>query len=157
MDISKASNFERFVFDALGRDAARTRALFAEVETQRAFTLTAAERERVAAFGFVSGRSTGAYRLAVIRDVHARTGEVIDPHTADALKVARERRDPATPMIVLETALAAKFNATIRAAIGSDAPRPARLAGLEALPQRVAAMPADVERLKALIADNDRR
>jgi len=157
MDISKASNFERFVFDALGRDAARTRALFAEVETQRAFTLTAAERERVAAFGFVSGRSTGAYRLAVIRDVHARTGEVIDPHTADALKVARERRDPATPMIVLETALAAKFNATIRAAIGSDAPRPARLAGLEALPQRVVAMPADVERLKALIADNDRR
>jgi threonine synthase len=157
MDISKASNFERFVFDALGRDAARTRALFAEVETQRAFTLTAAERERVAAFGFVSGRSTGAYRLAVIRDVHARTGEVIDPHTADALKVARERRDPATPVIVLETALAAKFNATIRAAIGSDAPRPARLAGLEALPQRVVAMPADVERLKALIADNDRR
>jgi len=157
MDISKASNFERFVFDALGRDAARTRALFAEVETQRAFTLTAAERERVAAFGFVSGRSTGADRLAVIRDVHARTGEVIDPHTADALKVARERRDPATPMIVLETALAAKFNATIRAAIGSDAPRPARLAGLEALPQRVVAMPADVERLKALIADNDRR
>jgi threonine synthase len=157
MDISKASNFERFVFDALGRDAARTRALFAEVETQRAFTLTAAERERVAAFGFVSGRSTGADRLAVIRDVHARTGEVIDPHTADALKVARERRDPATPVIVLETALAAKFNATIRAAIGSDAPRPARLAGLEALPQRVAAMPADVERLKALIADNDRR
>jgi threonine synthase len=157
MDISKASNFERFVFDALGRDAARTRALFAEVETQRAFTLTAAERERVAAFGFVSGRSTGADRLAVIRDVHARTGEVIDPHTADALKVARERRDPATPVIVLETALAAKFNATIRAAIGSDAPRPARLAGLEALPQRVVAMPADVERLKALIADNDRR
>jgi threonine synthase len=157
MDISKASNFERFVFDALGRDAARTGALFAEVETGRAFTLTALERERVAAFGFVSGRSTGADRLAVIRDVHARTGEVIDPHTADALKVARERREPATPMIVLETALAAKFNATIRAAIGSDAPRPARLAGLEALPQRVAAMPADVERLKALIADNDRR
>ncbi len=157
MDISKASNFERFVFDALGRDAARTRALFAEVEARRSFVLTAAERERVAAFGFVSGRSTGADRLAVIRDVHARSGEVIDPHTADALKVARERRDPATPMVVLETALAAKFNATIRAAIGSDAPRPSRLAGLEALPQRVVVMPADVERLKAFIADNDRR
>ncbi|HET9338056.1 MAG TPA: threonine synthase [Casimicrobiaceae bacterium] len=157
MDISKASNFERFVFDALGRDAARTRALFAEVETRRAFTLTAAERERIAAFGFVSGRSTAADRLATIRDVHARIGEVIDPHTADALKVARERRDPATPMIVLETALAAKFNATIRAAIGRDAPRPARLAGLEELPQRVVAMPADVERLKSFIADNDRR
>jgi len=157
MDISKASNFERFVFDALGRDAARTRALFAEVETRRAFTLTAPERERIAALGFVSGRSTGADRLAVIRDVHAQRGQVIDPHTADAVKVAREQRDAATPMIVLETALAAKFNATIRAAIGSDAPRPARLAGLEMLPQRVVAMSADVERLKAFIADNDRR
>jgi threonine synthase len=157
MDISKASNFERFVFDALGRDTARTRALFAEVETRRAFTLTAGERERVTSFGFVSGRSTGADRLAVIRDVHARTGEVIDPHTADALKVARARRDPATPMIVLETALAAKFNATIRAAIGRDAPRPTWLVGLESLPQRVVAMPADVERVKALIADNDQR
>src|SRR5205085_10175272 len=107
MDISKASNFERFVFDALGRDAARTRMLFAEVETRRAFSLTPAERARVAPFGFVSGRSTSAERLATIRDVHRRFGEIIDPHTADALKVAREQRDPATPMVVLETALAA--------------------------------------------------
>ena len=157
MDISKASNFERFVFDALGRDPARTRALFAEVETRRVFSLTPAERERIAAFGFASGRSTAADRLATIRDVDARFGEVIDPHTADALRVARDRRDPATPMIVLETALAAKFNATIREAIGRDAPRPGRLAGLEALPQRVTAMAADVERLKAFIAENDRR
>jgi len=157
MDISKASNFERFVFDALGRDAARTRQLFAEVETQRTFSLTPAERGSVAAFGFASGRSTSADRLATIRDVDASFGEVIDPHTADALKVAREQRDPATPTIVLETALAAKFNATIRAAIGRDAPRPERLAGLEALPQRVTTMAADVERLKAFIAENDRR
>jgi threonine synthase len=156
MDISKASNFERFVFDALGRDPARTRELFAEVETRRAFSLTPAERERVAALGFVSGSSTSADRLATIRDVQRRFAEVIDPHTADALKVARERRDPATPMIVLETALAAKFNATIRAAIGRDAPRPARLAGLEDLPQRVVTMPADLARLKAFIAENDR-
>jgi threonine synthase len=157
MDISKASNFERFVFDALGRDARRTRALFAEVETRRAFTLQPAERERVAAFGFVSGRSTAADRLATIRDVHDRTGEVIDPHTADALKVGRDWRQPATPMVVLETALAAKFNATIRAAIGSDAPRPERLLGLEELPQRVVAIAADVEQLKAFIAENGRR
>jgi threonine synthase len=157
MDISKASNFERFVFDALGRDAARTRALFAEVESRRVFSLAADERHRIADFGFVSGTSTGAHRIATIRDVHARFGEVIDPHTADALKVARERRDPGTPIVVLETALAAKFNATVRAAIGEDAPRPARLVGLEALPQRVTTLPADVERLKAVIAENDRR
>ena len=127
MDISKASNFERFVFDALGRDAARTRALFAEVETRRRFALDAAGRERIGAFGFVSGKSTSADRLATIADTQRRFGEVIDPHTADALKVARDHAEPATPMIVLETALAAKFNDTIRAAIGSDAPRPERL------------------------------
>ena len=64
MDISKASNFERFVFDAVGRDPGRTRELFAEVEQRREFTLTETERARLPAFGLVSGRSTGADRLA---------------------------------------------------------------------------------------------
>jgi threonine synthase len=155
MDISKASNFERFVFDALGRDAGRTRALFAEVQTRQAFTLGAGERERIAAFGFVSGKSTATDRLATIRAVAERFGEVVDPHTADALHVARANADPAVPMIVLETALAAKFNATVREAIGRDAPRPARLAGLEALPRRFATLGKDTKALMAYIAEND--
>ena len=154
MDISKASNFERFVFDALGRDAARTRALFAEVEARRAFSLDGDERARIASFGFVSGRSTADDRLATIRAVYAGHGEVIDPHTADALKVGRESAEAGTPMIVLETALPAKFNATVREAIGIDAPRPARFAGIEALPRRFTTLPADVVRLKAFIAEN---
>jgi len=154
MDISKASNFERFVFDALGRDPARTRALFGEVESRRVFALSPGEHERVASFGFASGRSTGADRLATIRDVHGRFAQVLDPHTADALKVGREHCEPGVPMIVLETALPAKFNATVRKAIGIDAPRPARFAGIEALPRRFTTLPADVERLKAFIAEN---
>ena len=154
MDISKASNFERFVFDALGRDPARTRALFDEVEARRSFSLDATERERVAGFAIISGRSTGAERLATIRAVQQRFGEVIDPHTADALKVGREHVEPETPMIVLETALPAKFNTTVREAIGSDAPRPARFAGIEELPRRFTTMPPDVVRLKAFIAEN---
>ena len=154
MDISKASNFERFVFDALGRNAARTRALFGEVESRRVFALSPGERQRVAAFGFASGRSTGADRLATIRDVHGRFAQVLDPHTADALKVAREHREAGVPMIVLETALPAKFNATVREAIGIDALRPARFAGIEALPRRFTTLPADVERLKTFIAEN---
>jgi threonine synthase len=157
MDISKASNFERFVFDALGRDARRTRELFAEVEARRVFSLTEPERARVAAFGFASGRSTGADRLATIRDVHRRFGEVIDPHTADALKVGREHAEAATPMIILETALPAKFNATVREAIGRDAPRPARFAGIESMPRRFTTLPPDLQRLKAFIAENGER
>jgi len=154
MDISKASNFERFIFDALGRDAGRTRQLFAEVESRRVFSLTETERGRFDAYGLVSGRSTGADRLATIRDVHRRFGEVIDPHTADALKVGRERAEAGTPMIVLETALPAKFNATVREAIGIDAPRPERFAGIEALPRRFTPMPPDLARLKAFIVEN---
>jgi threonine synthase len=154
MDISKASNFERFVFDALGRDVARTRELFAEVDSCRSFSLTVAERARLDAFGFASGRSTGADRLATIADVYRRFAEVIDPHTADALKVGREHADAGTPMIVLETALPAKFSATVREAIGIDAPRPARFAGIESRPRRFTTMPVDVERLKAFIAEN---
>jgi threonine synthase len=155
MDISKASNFERFVFDAVGRDPERTRGLFAEVEQRREFALTSAERAHLPEFGLVSGRSTGADRLATIRQVHESTGEVIDPHTADALKVARQHAEAGTPMIVLETALAAKFGATVHEAIGIEPPRPARFAGIEALPRRFVTMPVDVAALKALIAEND--
>ncbi len=154
MDISKASNFERFVFDALGRDPARTRALFSAVERERLFILTPAERARIDAFGFVSGRSTAADRLATIRAVHERFGEVIDPHTADAVKVGRDRAEPGTPMIVLETALAAKFSETVREAIGSEPPRPQRFQGIEDLPRRFVTLPVDIEALKALIAEN---
>jgi threonine synthase len=154
MDISKASNFERFIFDALDRDARRTRELFAAVESERTFSLSATERGRVLAFGLRSGRSTGADRLATIRDVYHRFGEVIDPHTADGLKVGREQASAARPMVVLETALAAKFNATVREALGTDAPRPPRFAGIESLPRRYTTLPIDLGRLKALIAEN---
>ena len=152
MDISKASNFERFVFDALGRDAARTRELFEQVESRHAFTLAARDRDRVAGFGFTSGRSTAVDRLATIRNVHERFGEVIDPHTADALFVGRAHAERDTPMLVLETALPAKFNATVRDALGRDAPRPAGFEGIEDLPRRFVSMPPDLARLKALIA-----
>ena len=155
MDISKASNFERFVFDALGRDPGRTRRLFAAVETERRFVLDAGDRARVATFGFASGKSVAVDRLETIRNTYQRFGEVIDPHTADALKVGRDHARAGTPMVVLETALAAKFNSTVREALGRDAPRPARLEGLEDLPRRGTTMPVDVERLKAFIAEND--
>lgn len=152
MDISKASNFERFVFDLLGRDAARTKQLFGEsLARDGAFTLTPAEFARIASYGFVSGRSTHADRVATIRDAAQRLDVVIDTHTADGLKVARERREPGVPMIVLETALPAKFAATIVEATGREPPRPAALAGIEQLPKRFTVMKADVAAVKAYI------
>jgi threonine synthase len=81
-------------------------------------------------------------------------GITIDTHTADGIKVAREHLEPGVPMIVLETALAAKFNETILEALGTDAPRPAGFENIEALPQKYLVMPADVAQMKAYIATN---
>ncbi len=147
MDISKASNFERFVFDLLGRDAARTRELFGPMLARDGgFTLTAAEFGPATAadgYGFVSGSSTHADRLATIRDTWQRWHVMIDTHTADGLKVAREHCRPGVPMIVLETALPAKFAATIVEALGVQPEPPPALRGIEALPRRCTVMPAD--------------
>ena len=152
MDISKASNFERFVFDLLARDGAKVAELFgAGLSTKGGFTLTPAEFAPAASFGFVSGRSTHADRLATIRDTDARFATVIDTHTADGLKVAREYVEAGVPMLVLETALPAKFAATIREALGREPALPPALAGIEALPRRFTVMPVDAAQVKRYI------
>ncbi|MFY7907136.1 MAG: threonine synthase [Burkholderiaceae bacterium] len=155
MDISKASNFERFVFDLLGRDAARTADLFgAQLNRAGRFDLSADPLFAQAAshYGFASGKSTHADRLATIRDVSERHGMVIDTHTADGVKVAREHQQPGVPMVVLETALPIKFAETIREALGQLPERPSRFDGIEDLPKRVVVMPVDVEQVKSFIA-----
>jgi threonine synthase len=155
MDISKASNFERFVFDLLDRDAHEVRRLFGEALSHSGgFTLTAAQQRRMAEFGFVSGRSTHADRLATIRETWQRHGVMIDTHTADGLKVAREHQRPGVPMIVLETALAAKFAQTIVEATGIEPPRPAATLGIEDLPKRFTVVPVDVDQVKRCIAEH---
>jgi threonine synthase len=152
MDISKASNFERFVFDLLGRDGARTAELFGPaIARDGGFTVTAQERERIAGFGFVSGRSTHADRLATIRDTWARFGTMVDTHTADGLKVAREYLQPGVPMLVLETALPAKFAATLQEALDREPDRPAALRDIESLPKRFTVMPVDAQQVKDFI------
>jgi threonine synthase len=149
MDISKASNFERFVFDLLNRQGARVAELFGpQLAAQGGFTLTAEEFAPAAGYGFRSGRSTHADRLATIRDTWQRLGVLIDPHTADGLKVAREHRQPGVPMLVLETALPVKFAATIQEAIGREPERPAALVGIEGLPRHFTRLPVDLDLLR---------
>jgi threonine synthase len=160
MDISKASNFERFIYDLLDRDADRVRALFQKVETHGGFDLSGKpgsdgnEFAKVKQFGFLSGKSTHQDRLDTIRDVQDEYDITIDTHTADGVKVAREHLTPGVPMIVLETALAAKFNETILEAVGVDAERPAGFEDIEALPQRFVVMRADVGEVKKFIAQH---
>ena len=155
MDISKASNFERFVFDLLGRDGTRVKALFSDTLSKDGrFDLSADPLFAQAAsrYGFTSGKSTHTDRLATLRATWEKHGFMIDTHTADALKVALEQRSADTPMIVLETALPIKFAATIVEALGREPERPAGFEGIEALPKRVQVMAADAAPIKALIA-----
>jgi len=152
MDISKASNFERFIFDLVGRDAAIVRELWREVDAGGSFSLAGGPfGERLPSYGFVSGSSSHADRLATIRDVWQRHGLMIDTHTADGIKVAKKHRVAGMPMIVLETAQAVKFAETIREALGRDPVRPAELEGLEDLPQKVEVVDAAVNQVKDII------
>ncbi len=154
MDISKASNFERFVFDLMDRDAAQIQALWAEVGAGKGFDLSLQLEKIHEKYGFVSGKSLHKDRLATIAAVYETDGELVDPHTADGIKVAREVRDPGELIVCLETALAAKFDATIREAVGDVAiPRPAALADLEDLPQRVQVVPNNADVVKTIIRE----
>ena len=156
MDISKASNFERFIFDLVGRDGVRTQALFTQgVGREGRFDLSADPvfADIAGKFGFTSGKSTHADRLATIRDSYQRLGQMVDTHTADGIKVAREHLG-AEPMVVLETALPIKFAATIEEALGRQPERPAQFNGIEALPKRVQVLPADVALVKTYIAQH---
>jgi threonine synthase len=138
MDISKASNFERYVFEMVGRDGATVKKLFSD----GAFSLPA-ERK-----GFVSGKSSHADRLATIKSIHAKYGVTIDPHTADGVKVGLQHREPGVPLVCLETALPAKFADTIREALGTEPARPAGFEKLEELPQRFEVIKADAGAVK---------
>ena len=154
MDISKASNFERFVFDLVGRDSEKTRELWQKVDQGGSFDLTKdGTFAKVAGYGFVSGSSNHISRMNTIRAAHTNYGVTIDTHTADGLKVALECRKPNVAMIVLETALPVKFEDAIIEALGSKPSRPATLNGIEDLPQRFDVMDFDVSAIKRYIKD----
>ncbi|WP_159990331.1 threonine synthase [Pelistega ratti] len=144
MDISKASNFERFVYHLVNEDGQKVKALWQTLAEEGQFDLSALQPELEAKFGFVAGVSTHQDRLVTIKQEYETNHYLLDPHTADGVKVAREYVEEGIPMLVLETALPAKFTETIQEAIGQPAPIPAHLSGLKDLPQRVEVMDCDV-------------
>ena len=155
MDISKASNFERFVFDLMDRDGTQIRALWAEVGAGKGFDLQLQLDKIHEQYGFAAAKSLHADRLRTIAAVYAEDGELVDPHTADGIKVARQLRQAGEKIVCLETALAAKFADTIAEAVGKDIPipRPAALADLETLPQRVTVLPNNPTAVKMVIKE----
>lgn len=157
MDISRASNFERFIFDVLGRDSDRTRELFGEKIKSGGFNLAddVVFGELAEKYGFASGKSIHADRIETIADVHVQHGVLIDPHTADGVKVARDwAKEVTTPIICLETALPVKFADTIKEAINQEPELPARFATIMDADRHVTDLPNDAEAVKKFVAEN---
>jgi threonine synthase len=152
MDISKSSNFERYAYDLVGRDAKLLRELWEKMDRDGTIDLSGTVYFRqVAETGFVSGKSTHADRLATIRRIWKDHGVMIDPHTADGVKVGLEHREKGVTLVCMETAQPAKFAETIREALGREPARPAGFEDLEKRPQRVELMSADAIAVKAFI------
>ncbi len=155
MDISKASNLERFAYDLVGRDAKKLAALWSDVEAGKGFQLDDATFKLMnEKYGFISSTSSHAQRLESIKEVKEKYGLYIDTHTADGYKVAVDTREEGVKMVIMETALAAKFEETIQEALGEKPPRPAHLEGIEELEQNSVVMDADADELKKYIVEN---
>ncbi len=164
MDISKASNFERFIFDLVGRDAEKLRGLWKDLEVKGFFDIsnTDAFKNLRRRYGFVSGTSTHANRLETIRTVWENHRVLIDTHTADGVKVAHDvlqaqksapkvQNTQNTPIVVLETALPVKFAETIQEAVGFSPPLTEQQTVMMTLPQRVKTIAVDAAAMKQLI------
>jgi threonine synthase len=157
MDISKASNFERYIHDIAGADGTKVRQLWQQLDGAGSFNLAGTPLEApMRASGFVSGHSTHADRIATIINVHERYGYVVDTHTADGIKVGLAHREAGVPLICLETALAAKFEAAVKEAIGRPPERPAGYEDIEKLPQHCEVFDADAAAVKRFIELKDR-
>jgi threonine synthase len=153
MDISKASNFERYVFDLVGREPARVKDLWRRLDADGEFDLShSAYWPRVASSGFVSGKSAHSDRVTTIRFIYEKYGVMIDPHTADGVKVGLAHREALVPLICLETALPVKFAEVLVEALGRQPERPAEFRDLERLPQRFTLVDPDADAVKRYIA-----
>src|SRR3989338_3509955 len=150
MDISKASNFERYVFDLVGRYAGRMKELWKDLQEKARFQVSKDEFSQIKRDGFVAGSSTHADRLGTIRSIYEKYGVLIDPHTADGVTTGLKFRNE-TPLICLETAQPAKFAATIREAVGREPEVPAQYEGLAGGPERFDVLNADAGAVKEFI------
>ena len=143
MDIQVASNFERLLFDAYGRDGAPVRQLMASLDQARRFALSERALSGIRAV-FSADRADEEETAATIRTVLRETGHFIDPHTAVGVAVAeKDTRDPSIPMVVLGTAHPAKFPNAVEAACGVRPALPQWLAELDQRPEQVTILPVD--------------
>jgi len=154
MDISKASNFERFIFDLLGRDSSALNDHWKKIDEGKSFKLKEENFQKIKDYGFVSSSSKHINRVNFIRSIYNDFGVIIDTHTADGIKAAMDHSTSINPMIVLETALPVKFEKSVFEAIGVYPKRPDSLKDLELLDQKFEVFENSVESVKKYLTDN---
>lgn len=120
MDISRAANFERFLFELLDRNAERVKALMAEIDEKGEFTLAADEFAKLRRSGFVSGMSSHVNRLEMMSTLQFEYDTLIDPHTADCLYCGIYLHPVGVKTICFETVQPAKSPRMIREACGVE-------------------------------------
>src|SRR5699024_4450227 len=120
MDISKASNFERFIYLVLDQYQEKLAGAWKQLDETGTLDLSDQQPRFEREFGMVSGTSTHEDRVATIRAVFEKAEVVIDPHTADGVTVARGLQKPGHPMLVLETAKPEKFGDIVNEALGFE-------------------------------------
>ncbi len=156
MDIGKASNFERYIYNILDGDSDKLAQLWEQIAQSNHFELNEC-REKIQATGFISGQSTHENRLQTIQSVYQQANDFIDPHTADGVFVARQLQNDGTlsgVTVCLETALPAKFEATMQEALGKVPPRPVGYEGIEETEKQVIVVDNIAESVKAIVREN---
>jgi threonine synthase len=155
MDISKASNLERFAFDLFERDPKVLREHWEKVESGKGFKLPLDVRMKMSEiYGFTSDKSTHTDRITTMKDFDMFHSLFIDTHTADGIFVAERVRDLDVKTIVFETASAVKFEEEVKAATGKMPPRPGKLINLEHENTRLVGIEPNLFTLKNYIEKN---
>ncbi len=150
MDIQISSNFERLIFEAAGRDAARVRQVMDDLAGQGGFTLSGNELESMRAL-FSAEAVSEAQVADTIGDVARETGYVCDPHTAVGLAAARRQQSDGVPVVTLATAHPAKFPEAVEAATGKRPDVPPRLEEKLGANERFTILENDYDALAAFI------
>jgi threonine synthase len=151
MDIQVASNFERALFEASGRDADWTAAAMTDFAATRRLELPQPVLAQLRA-RYSASACNDDDTIAAIKSVAAETGQVIDPHTAVAVHAARQIPASPVPTVILSTAHPAKFPDAVNRAIGRDPAMPDGLKKVMDLPEKLEMLPNDLTLLRQFIS-----
>jgi threonine synthase len=156
MDIQVSSNFERFLFEGGGRDAGLVRRQMLQLGQSRRFDLSPGQLAAARA-EFAAHAAAEDEVRATIRDRLARSGYLLDPHSACGVAAAeRAPAPPGVPRIVLATASPAKFPDAMAAVTGARPALPARLGRLMTAPERITRLANDIGAVERLVASLSR-